>query len=438
MKTILTNVNKIHRKNSLRNTWLIASLLIGLTCIGKTVYGQDALKVLDGTFDGKQITGLDNLHVDRLSNFQIKLDSANTAKYKVVFQFEDFEWESEPPVALNQLLPNIESFAKTRTEGFADDPDLINSWRDNLQKTIEMVNDFPAKIRKLSSSDSIWALAKRELKKLGYTNSLQYDTLLFQPFQYQTTYIIALYESLKEFNNTSQNGSSDNVLVLASLKGLYDQLKNSNYIRNLKLIVDCAKKPPVNFAESDIHFPDKEVTTVHIVVLNQFNLADTICSYVTDIYRTGIFKLDFSTGIGINSLVKPTYFIGNNGTPYISKENGRDADISVMALMHANWRFSRIFAFGPVAGVSVSTFDANTGFVLGLSSSWGTRNSISFSAGGIMGKSYKLSSRISSDGNVADIPLESGITDIPKVDAVHYGWFVSVTYNLTRTKRKGD
>jgi hypothetical protein len=185
-----------------------------------------------------------------------------------------------------------------------------------------------------------------------------------------------------------------------------------------------------------VHFPEKEVTTLQIIVTNRFDPSDTICNYTTDIYRTGVFKIDFSTGIGVNSLVKPTYSIGNNGSPYIHKENGRDADLSVMALLHATWRFTRNFTFGPTAGVSVSTFDANTGFVLGVSGSFGTRNTISLSAGGIMGKSFKLSSRVSSDGNKADIPLESGITEVPKVDIVKFGGFVSVTYNLTRIKKK--
>jgi hypothetical protein len=312
---------------------------------------------------------------------------------------------------------------------------VLDQFFTGLNLKLNLVDQFPQKIESQSVSQ-IKQMAIDDLKKLNCTTEQEYDKL-FSEFQYEVAYLISFYESLKEFNAQSPNSEYEFTEKLASIKQLYDRLKGKNYVRLLKLIISFAKKEPLNYAESDIHFPDKEVTSLQIYLIDQFDLTDTLYTYTTDIYRTGVFKLDFSTGIGVNSLIKPTYYLGNNGTTsYISKENGRDADLSVMALVHANWRISRRFTVGPVAGVSISTFDANTGFVLGLGTSIGTKNTLSISAGGIMGKSYQLSSRVSTDGNTQDIPLESDITEIPKIDAVNYGWFVSLTYNLSRTKKK--
>jgi len=457
MKTITTHGNISRQPFSKISVWhFINALFLLVYC---PAHSQEKVKTITGEFDGKQITGLDNHSVNRLSNYLIHLNGANSAQYKVVFQFDDFEWNSEPPSVITTILPNIitlSSDMKTLTNPnkilreLSQDSTKALDIKTKIKIIIQRINliiqtadHFPDSINDKNTA-AITTFAKGQLSPILKLEELRcqndslclaYDTL-FSKFQYNVAYIIGFYEALKEFNAQSSSGDYEYVEELASIKPIYDILKAKNYLRLLKIIITCAKNEPKNYAESDIHFPDKEVTNLKIFVLNKFDLTDTICTYSTDIYRTGVFKLDFSTGIGVNSLIKPTYYLGNNGSSYINKENGRDADLSVMALLHANWRVKRNFCIGPVAGVSVSTFDANTGFVLGLGTSFGTKNTISLSAGGIMGKSYKLSSRVSSDGNAADIPLESTISEIPKVDAVNYGWFVSLTYNLTRTKKK--
>ncbi|WP_430405211.1 hypothetical protein [Fluviicola sp.] len=407
--------------------------------------GQKAMSdSLTGNFTNKRITGLSNRSVNHKSNYKIRIDDFNTALYKVQFKFNDFDWETEPPSMLEQtIMPDMTSFSVGKRGIFRKDTCALDEFcitdvpilLEKINNIILSINMYPDTIKN-ADPDSIKILSRQILNDL-YFDSTNYAKDLAE-FQNNITYIKGLYSNLKEFNAKSPNAKFEYVYLLAVLEGTINQLNTKNYPKLLSYIISFAKNPPQNYITSDVHFPEKEVTTLQIIVTNRFDPSDTICNYSTDIYRTGVFKIDFSTGIGVNSLVKPTYVMGNNGSPYIHKENGRDADLSVMALLHANWRLTRNFTFGPTAGVSVSTFDANTGFVLGLSGSFGTRNTISISAGGIMGKSFKLSSRVSSDGNVADIPLESGITEVPKVDAVNYGWFVSVTYNLTRTKKKSN
>jgi hypothetical protein len=401
---------------------------------------KEECKTIEGSFKDKRITDLNHQSVNHNDNYKIHLKELKTALYKVQFKFNDFDWETEPPGILEQtIMPKIESFTGDRKNLFRESTSMdagmieILNVAGKINEIILFINQYPVNIENANPND-IQSISKTGLEKLKFEPS-DYAKGLTE-FQNNIAYIKGLYIALKEFNAESPNGSFEYVQLLASLEGTVNQLNSKNYPKLLSYIISFAKEIPKNFVESDVHFPEKEVTTLQIIVTNRFDPSDTICNYTTDIYRTGVFKIDFSTGIGVNSLVKPTYSIGNNGSPYIHKENGRDADLSVMALLHANWRFTRNFTFGPTAGVSVSTFDANTGFVLGVSGSFGTRNTISLSAGGIMGKSFKLSSRVSSDGNKADIPLESGITEVPKVDIVKFGGFVSVTYNLTRIKKK--
>ncbi|TSJ45380.1 hypothetical protein [Fluviicola chungangensis] len=424
------------------NLAIIFSILAFLSQGQKITYDS-----IPGKFTHKRITGLSNQSVNHKSNYLIRLDDFNTALYKVQFKFNDFDWETEPPAILEQYLHGLESITLSDKALFEDkrfralvdfkdssiqEADLV----EKLNKIIRFIDEYPNTIKdiKLDEMTLIKDASEKGLKDLGF-KSTDYSEELNE-FQNDIFYVKGLYNALKEFNAESPNSKFEYVQTLASMEGVINKLNSKNYPKLLSYIISFAKEAPKNYAKSDIHFPEKEVTTLQIIVINRFDPTDTICNYSTDIYRTGVFKIDFSTGIGVNSLVKPTYSMANNGSPYIHKENGRDADLSVMALLHANWRLSRNFTFGPTAGVSVSTFDANTGFVLGISGSFGTRNTISLSTGGIMGKSYKLSSRVSSDGNKADIPLESGMTEVPKVDAVNYGWFVSVTYNLTRIKKK--
>ena len=417
----------------------IFSMLAFISQGQKEVYDS-----LTGKFANKRITGLNNSTIDHKRNYLIHLDDFNTALYKIQFKFNDFDWETEPPAVLGTYFQGLESVTLSGKALFEDRKfkDLINKKDtsakielvEKLTKVIQFIDQYPKIIKDIKEPILITDTSKIGLKNLGFTSSNYSEKL--NEFQNDISYVKGLYSALKEFNAESPNSKFEYAQMLASMEGVINQLNSKNYPKLLSYIISFAKEAPDFFIKSDIHFPEKEVTTLQIIVINRFDASDTICNYSTDIYRTGVFKIDFSTGIGLNSLVKPTYSMANNGSPYIHKENGRDADLSVMALLHANWRLSRNFTFGPTAGVSVSTFDANTGFVLGISGSFGTRNTISVSTGGIMGKSYKLSSRVSSDGNKADIPLEAGMTDIPKVDAVNYGWFVSLTYNLTRTKKK--
>ena len=364
-------------------------------------------------------------------NFVIRVEGINTALHKVAIKFDDFYWFTETPEALKAILPNFKLNAGRAQ--FASDSSKADSI--NFAKHIEKFNYIDNAITLIASfKDSI------ESKTYNANSLKKYANLIVKrvdSLQNKMNYFTGYYETLIEMSKSTYD--EDLAIKIGQYKDLYEFLRKNkkNLLSGVNIIIVTDKKAPEDFFNSKVHTFSKPVTTAQIYIIDRFDLDDTIAVYEEDIYKDGRVTLDFSTGVALNSLVKPQYYIGDNGSgKFIGNERTRELDFSVVALLHLNIRVCSWLSIGPATGISVSAFDANTGYIYGGSISIGKQRSFSITAGGILGKTVALSKKISSDGSNADLAIPADISSVPTYDKIGKGGFVSFTYNLTRIRKK--
>jgi hypothetical protein len=366
-------------------------------------------------------------------DFLIRVEGINTALHKVVIKYDDFNWFTETPEALKAILPGIKIDGLGVTKDTTTKENANTSMSDivfyinKAMQTIKMFKDSTEKIYS-NSNDSIHCL---DIKKIAHTDSAQVADL-----EMYMSWFSGYYESLLKMSESAYD--EELAHKLGEFKNIYETLQahKKSLINGANVIIAANKKAPIGFFPSKVHSFSKQAATAKIYVINNFDLSDTLATYKEDIYKAGKFSFDFSTGVALNNLVKPQYYIGDNGSgKFIGNEQTRPLDFSVVALLHLNVRVCSWLSIGPATGVSVSAFDANTGYIYGGSISFGKNQSFSITAGGILGKTVALSKKVSSNGTEADLPLPADISSVPTYDKIGTGGFISFTYNLTRIRR---
>ena len=378
----------------------------------------------------KTIKKLDKSSSTLNDGFKIKVTGVHSVLHKVSFEFEDFSWHSEPPEGLKTILPEIYGTAGSSAVP-PSGPDrykrvlkiqaFLNSAKKELETSFDGAN---------WSADSDKTICDKYVNKIAtlYTDDKEVLSAVAEDIQY----FIGEYESILKI------GEADYIGYLAENKLGYENIKKiqGKILSGLKAIIGGKSQVKGN-SSSKVHLPKKEATTVKIYVIDRFNPSDTITSFKQDVYRMGKFKIDFSAGLGVNSLLNPSYYIGKNDTiPFIGEEEKRDIDLTLISLAHFNWRLLPWFSAGPTIGASVSIFDAKPTFLLGGGLSFGKQRSVSLSGGMSFGKVNVLSKKVSTDGITADLTLDSDISEVPTYGKIKFGYFISLTYNLKRTKKK--
>lgn len=398
--------------------------LLTLLFIKGFAFGQT--KTINIEFEKDKLTGISQKSTCK-KDFVIKVDGINTALHKVAVKFDDFYWFTETPEALKTVLPNIA----------VTNPKPLGNMKDGATDVIQYIKNAIAAIENFNDT----VLVFYSTKPAGYLNDIQIVATTIvedvEKLEVYMNYFTGYYEALLEMSKSTYN--VELAQTIGESRDLYLNLQSNrkNLISGANTIEAASKKLSGTSFISKVHTFSKPVTTVQIYVINKFDLDDTIAVYEEDIYRDGKITLDFSTGVGLNSLVKPQYYIGDNGAgKFIGNERTRELDFSVIALLHLNVRVFSWLSIGPATGVSVSAFDGNTGYLYGGTISIGKQRSFSISAGGILGKTVALSKTISSDGNSADLTLPTDISSVPTYDKIGKGGFISFTYNLTRIRKK--
>lgn len=412
------------------------NLILSITlCLSGLVLAQNTAKLSYNNTD-KSITWTNEKGVGS-DGIKVEMDGISTVLHKVSVSFEDFSWHSETPEAIEVLFPNIQSLSMN---GANSNPSVIVGF-DRFEKVLEYVqNAKKALDGEFSGSNRttmMESICKTHLDKIQMLYSDQNDLLV--GIQKEIAFLEADFESQKELLSSIHKKDPDLVADVSSKNWHYKNLiKNKTFVLQsvMNLIAYSASSSVKTKYTSAPHKIKGEATTLVVHIINRFNASDTISSIKTDLYKNGKFKIDFSAGIGINSILDPSFYIDTlNGAASIEQEEKRDIDLTIFTLMHLNWRVSPCVSLGPTTGVSVSVFDAKPSYLLGGGITLGKQRSVSLSGGASMGLVNQLSRKISSDGLTANnLPLS--FSEIPTYKKIKLGYFVSFTYNFTRTRKK--
>ncbi|MEP3211149.1 MAG: hypothetical protein ABJN95_18320 [Maribacter sp.] len=426
----------------------ILTFIFCLSCMHS--YAQKEIN-LDFKSDKKNIEAK-KIGIKKGEYFKVTVNELNPILYKAGFKFEDFDLISEPPEALGSLfkgLPSnkaelsleesyVEDLIKT-SDVFVKNFSEIGFYR----KEVGNVGKDPTKIiEKCKELREKWidsVLKKNftaEAKRINTTNFVSFTEL-------KISEVLFFYDNLKNQNEKSTTPNIQIARILADLQVYYKNLKRvaPSILSGLSAISEGANKKAKDLkfeSMSPPHLPEKDLTTAKIYVINRFNPSDTVAIKKLDLFVKNRFKVDFSTGLSGNSIVpRDYYFIKTDSiNTDIGNEKGSEIDLGIAALMHIDWQMSESFAFGPAFGISVSLLDEKPRYMLGISGTIGNDKSISISTGLNFAQAKQLSEQVSNDGiNYSGEANLSQFESIPLVSKLKSGIFLSVTYNLTRTRK---
>lgn len=407
------------------------------------------------SYKTKDIKKLEKDYASKNKGIKINVTGIHSTLHKVSVEFEDFSWESTPPEALEVLFPGFDDFQLLTND--TDGPELfpnkakpmdyenqVDTLIEVQKKINEIKNDLATSFDKNGELDSnkVAKACGNTLEEVTKLIGAEDEKEVLATINYKIHYLLTYYEKLVESSKNLTPGKDNDVfLEIAKYNWSYQILKKnkSKIINGVLVLLSNDETSEVNstYTTKNAHFPKKEATTVKIYIIDRFNPSDTLVEFQQDIYRTGKLLVDFSAGIGVNTLVDPTFYIGKKDTiPFIAEEEKRDVDLTVFALLHLKWKLTSWFALGPSTGVSVSVFDAKPTYLLGGSFTFGKKNTISLSGGVSMGKVDILSRSVSTNGEIADLELAPGISEVPTYGKIGFGAFACLTYNFGRIKKK--
>ena len=431
-------------------------ILISTVFIAFSSYSQNKkTKTITTSYNrkSKEIRDLNSDYIGFNKNLEIKMDSVNPVLYKVVYKFKDFVWYSETPESIAKILPGMDPLIYNSEEKKTDKKggEIIDSIlvkkpiMERLDSISSLINRTKIRTSKKdvvdtlflkNTLDSIASYLKPELAgNTKATGKEIINTLTYHIDSLGITYQFELDHIKLE---GLPNGYTEKTIAhLTRVKTNQEKLnKVKPIILNGTQAIIYGLKKPGNSNTSKLHLPKKEAVTVNIFVLDRFSPKDTLSTYSTDIYKTGKFKLDFSVGIGGNSLIDPVFYIDNKDSiPFIATENKREIDLTAYSLIHFNWRIKSCLSGGPLTGISISIINAKPSYLLGGGLTVGKEKTISFSGGASFGELELLSNRISSDGYTNDQPLQTNISEVPTYKRMSVGYFFAVTYNFGRVKK---
>lgn len=177
---------------------------------------------------------------------------------------------------------------------------------------------------------------------------------------------------------------------------------------------------------------NKDLTTVSFVVTNKLN-GDTLLKHNEELFTTGGWKLDFTTGFFYNTINNNDFFleVAEDGTKSIKNERNPKSDLAIGALAHFAFRALSNLKIGPSIGPAVSPLDGKIRYLGGLSFVVGRRNQLAISGGAALAKIKVLSGKVSRNGEEPLDIIPADVTSVPTYEKHKWGIFLGVSYNLT-------
>jgi hypothetical protein len=420
-----------------------ALLFITLALISEISHSNEGLVHL--TFDKtkKQIVKIDKKFYNPSDGIQIVVNGIHPILHKVSINFDDAYWHSEPPKITKSVLPNIStlSFSQNaeifKSESSIPEIKLIGYQR--INRIISILDSAKTTLSKSYKSPN-WEPSNDVSICLSIFNQISQlypnGSSLMNNIRIEIASLSTTYDQLSKVKTIEDAEMFNSIIDYLSLNSWNNSRLKSSKSTILGVLPALKKGMKDSLTKSKKYYPKGEFTTVTIHIIDRFKPSDTITTFIQDIYKVGKFKIDFSSGIGVNSILDPSFYIGKNDTiPFIAEEEKRDIDFNIFGLAHFNWRVLSWLSLGPTTGVSISVFSAKPTYLVGGSISIGRKNLISLSGGISFGAKNILSRKVSSDGFNADLPLALDISTVPTYKKITKGYFISLTYNFKRVRK---
>lgn len=350
-------------------------------------------------------------------------------------RIRSFRYISSTPEILESILPGIpgsnvfqhfdvnpsgqrEFFLKALR--FFNELEILRSESDDLYLKTRLAPDPVLATRKMDRLDSLF-------------NTAGVQEMVSQTIYY-LDYILAA-ESVYKTNIkkiTLKTPDADIVLQeYARLTRIADKIRQINYIRFLDYIVQSTETTdPVR---SEVFKIDNDITNIHMILYDQY-INDTLYTGKLTFHTEKNWYLDFTTGFFFTNLYDKDYFLEEIGDTNnrIREEKKLKGDVSIGALAHYTYKVKPDLRIGPALGASISPFDGGLRYLAGLGIFTGKEKILGLSAGITFGQTEVLSGGVTKDAQGPFLP--EGKTRIPTYEKVKTGFFVGLTYNLTRNK----
>lgn len=419
--------------------------IIPLLFIVFTGYSQK-----EGTIDFNSKKGT-TISAKKGDTITISFGKVNTLLYNYKMDVENYDLVSEAPSSLSIIYPGISSnvsFIKKMKnqsefnfellvlkEPYKIDSLILKS-SEKLDSIYEIVKNVDFEL--LSKTDSAGVIEINNycdslIKKLGSKenaiNTIVKNTAIVKSF----------YENML-VQNSSSDSFSPELLLLTRYAAIYENsIKVESTVINLIKILDEGKSYKQDQKVIKKFILGGEYTSLSAKKISKIAPSDIKDLGEIDIYTKGGFKLDFSVGLGGNTLVSNDYYFEKNdqGTKIgVASENGKNIDLGILTLLHLDYKIKHNMSIGLQSGVSISVFDASPRYLLGVGYGIGPEKTVYLSGGLSWGNVKQLSGQISSDGAEYTHGDLSSFESVPMTTVFDQGYYFGITYNLSRKRVK--
>lgn len=387
----------------------------------------------------------------RGETYRFQINAINSALYQPVFKFQNRSISEERPDILKALLPQITNIANTE-DGESDGN--RGSKYDIYLEDIQQLSDKA--LMRLTSIDTTARAMVKRLNSSSYTSQNQqrdartitgaFLDQFLRP-ETDTLKLLALVERdinsmqlyVDAVNNLIKSRAADAIdtskylNVYLAINENYRIVKQNQqqYRRSIRFLLNSRNATDHVFTE---YFEaDKDVVTFDMRLVNRWT-GDTIVKKKLDYYTFGGITFNFSTGFFADNLTESAYYLSAKDSDFnfVLPEENRSVEPSIGALIHMSIPVNPRFKIGPVLGAAISPLSAKTRYLIGGGAVWGTKKLFSISAGLSMAELNVLSNRVELDTETNQSILPASVTEIPTYKKLTYGWFIGLTYNLTR------
>lgn len=380
---------------------------------------------------------VDSIDLVAGEDYQLRVENVNSAYIQDHTTSRSFRYISPIPEVLEPVLPGISG-----SDVFDHFEIRPSGQREFFLKSLRFFNELEV-IR--SVSDDLYArtrfqpdpeLANEKLHLIQST----FDTTDLQYIAAQAEYFQDYILASEAIYNTNINKvtlmTPDADIVIrerARLSRMAEKIRSIDFAFLLESIARSTVAH--DFILSDVFSARKDVVEVRLALYDSY-LEDTIYTGYLDFRTQQNWSFDFSTGIFYTNLYEKDYYLASRTEEIndVLQESEFKGDFSVGALAQLSYKFKPDFRMGPALGASISPFDGNIRFLLGLGALVGEKQIIGLSAGISFGQMEVLSGSIERDGFGPHLP--ENVNRIPTFTKTRAGIFLGITYNFMRTKKR--
>jgi hypothetical protein len=408
---------------------------------GYNSYSQEILVIYDIETQTFKVSNK-NYKVKNGKNYNVKLININSAHISTVSTITMSEYVSDIPEILKPIYTGLadnnisgiisideanhnKSF-KIALEHFKYLEEIKSITRKFYDSTNYNLNITEKKIREEAIK------VEKTLNQLENTGKLDDIVLKIEEYSSFIKAITEIYT--KQIEGLTFSDPNYNLVVYeySILKLIHSKIESNDYLNQIVFVkksLEAEKSLLVKTFQAG-----KDVVDLDLKIYDNY-LKDTIYSKTLSFKTYNNFSFDFSTGIFYSNLVENKYFISprTENINNVVIENIDNVDISIGALGHFTYKFSPNFGAGLALGASVSPFDGNIRYLLGPTFLVGHQKQVSLSLGLALAHLDQLSDSVQNDEFGFFIP--SDVSEIKTIKKVDTGFFVSLTYNLTKKKK---